>query len=267
MRFALAWLVALLVLGLVGMGGGVPGSVAQESGTPEAGAVDTAGLLTQVAESQSVQDALLAQLAAAHASEQAAAAATTTALTAELAALDATRAAQEGEIAALQTQVAELEALIPTPATPAPMVEVGLNEVAQAGAWDFRVTGVERQETLQVPGQAADAEPIDPLGVFLLVTLDVVNTGTADQTYDPTWFRVSDDQGRGWTFDFSATDTLALAGAGARQYSAVPPGLPTEAVVVFDVPPDATGLKLGIAEDLGATSEPRPSAFVIRLEE
>jgi hypothetical protein len=47
----------------------------------------------------------------------------------------------------------------------------------------------------------------------------------------------------------------------------VPPGLPTEVVVVFDVPPDATGLRLGIAEDLGATAEPRPSAFAIRLEE
>jgi hypothetical protein len=63
------------------------------------------------------------------------------------------------------------------------------------------------------------------------------------------------------------TDTLALAGAGARQYQAIPPGLPTEAVVVFDVPPDATGLKLGIAEDLGATAEPRPDPFAIRLEE
>ena len=64
-----------------------------------------------------------------------------------------------------------------------------------------------------------------------------------------------------------ATDTLALAGAGARQYQSVAPGLPTEAIVVFDVPPDATGLPLGVAEDLGATSEPRPFPFAIRLEQ
>jgi hypothetical protein len=56
-----------------------------------------------------------------------------------------------------------------------------------------------------------------------------------------------------------------LAGAGARQYGAIPPGLPTEAVVVFDVPPDATGLTLGVAEELGATSEPHPSTFSIPL--
>ena len=91
----------------------------------------------------------------------------------------------------------------------------------------------------------------------------------AETSDTPTRLRkivVTDDQGRGWTFDFTMTDTLALAGAGDRQYGAVPPGLPTEAVVVFDVPPDATGLTLGVAEDLGATSEPRPDPFAIRLE-
>jgi hypothetical protein len=147
-------------------------------------------------------------------------------------------------------------------AAPPPGSGAGLNSAA-AGPWEFTVTGVERQESLEVPGGAS--APINPKGVFLLVRLRVVNTGTEDQTYDPTWFRVTDDRGRGWSFDFTATDTLALAGAGERQYHAVPPGLPTEAVVVFDVPPDATGLTLGVAEELGATSEPRPSTFSIPL--
>ena len=62
-------------------------------------------------------------------------------------------------------------------------------------------------------------------------------------------------------------DTLALAGVGAHQYQSVAPGLSTEAVVVFDVPPDATGLSLEVAEDLGATSEPRPFPCAIRLEQ
>src|SRR3954470_21982609 len=52
-------------------------------------------------------------------------------------------------------------------------------------------------------------------------------------------------------------ETMALARDWARQYEAIPPGLPTEAVVVFDVPPDATGLTLGIAEDSATTAEPR----------
>jgi hypothetical protein len=147
-------------------------------------------------------------------------------------------------------------------AAPPPGSGAGLNSAA-AGPWEFTVTGVERQESLEVPG--GTSAPINPKGVFLLVRLRIVNTGTEDQTYDPTWFRVTDDRGRGWSFDFTATDTLALAGAGERQYHTVPPGLPTEAVVVFDVPPDATGLTLGVAEDLGATSEPRPSTFSIPL--
>jgi hypothetical protein len=259
-RLALAWVVGLLGVIMVGLWGGDAGSWAQETGTLGS---DAGRLMTQVADSQRAQDALLAELAAAHASDLAAAAATTTALTAEITALEATRSAQVGEISALQTQVAELEAAMPTPATPVPVAEVGLNEVAHAGPWDFRVSSVERQEAIEVAG----GEPADPQGVFLLVTLNVVNTGTDDQTYDPTWFQVTDDQGRGWTFDFTMTDTLALAGAGARQYGAIPPGLPTEAVVVFDVPPDATGLTLGVAEELGATSEPRPDPFAIRLEE
>jgi Domain of unknown function (DUF4352) len=259
-RLAGAWVVGLFCVMLVGVWGGGAGSWAQETGTPGA---DAERLLTQVADSQRAQDALLAELAAAHASDLAAAAATTTALTAEITALEATRSAQAGEISTLQTQVAELEAAMPTPATPVPLVEVGLNEVAQAGPWDFRVSSVERQESLEVPG----GEPANPQGVFLLVTLNVINTGTEDQTYDPTWFQVTDDRGRGWTFDFTMTDTLALAGAGARQYGAISPGLPTEAVVIFDVPPDATGLTLGVAEDLGATSEPQPDPFAIRLEE
>jgi hypothetical protein len=259
-RLAFAWFVGLIGVMMVGLWGGA-GSWAQETGTLGA---EAERLLTQVADAQRAEDALLAELAAAHASDLAAAAATTTALMAELTAADATRAAQASEIVALQTQVAGLEAAMPTPATPLPVVEVGLNEVAHAGPWDFRVTAVERQEALEALGGAS--EPTPPQGIYLLVTLSVVNTGSEDQTYDPTWFRVTDDRGRGWSFDFTATDTLALGGAGARQYQAVPPGLPTEAVVVFDVPPDAVGLTLGVAEDLGATSEPRPSAFAIRLE-
>jgi len=43
--------------------------------------------------------------------------------------------------------------------------------------------------------------------------------------------------------------------------------LPTDAVVDFVVPPDATGVSLGVAEDLAATSEPRPFLFAIRLEQ
>jgi hypothetical protein len=261
-RLAVAWVVGLLGVMMAGLWGGGIGSRAQESSTPGA---DSERLLTQVADAQRAEDALLAELAAARASELAAAAATTTALTAEVTAADATRAAQASEIAALQTQVAELQAAIPTPATPVPMVEVGLNEVAHAGPWDFRVTAVKRQEALEVPG--GTSAPTTPQGVFLLVTLNVINTGTEDQTYDPTWFRVTDDRGRGWSFDFTATDTLALAGAGARQYEAIPPGLPTEAVVVFDVPPDATGLILGVDEEQAATNEGWPSAFAIRLEE
>src|SRR5215213_5787166 len=129
-RLALAWVVGLIGVMMVGVWGGGSASWAQETSTPGA---NTERLLTQVADAQRAQDALLAELAAAHANDLAAAAATTTALTADLAALEATRAAQAGEISALQTQVAELEAAMPTPATPAPMVEVGLNEVAHAG--------------------------------------------------------------------------------------------------------------------------------------
>jgi hypothetical protein len=260
-RWVCAWLVALMGVAMVGWWGGGAGSWAQEAGTPHA---DADRLLTQVADAQRAEDALLAELAAARASELAAAAATTTALTAEVAAAAATQTAQASEIAVLQTRVAELEAAQTPIATPAPVVEVGLNEVAHAGSWDVTVTQVERHDALDVPEGASP--PTRPQGVFLLVTLNLVNTGTDAQTYDPTWFQVRDDRDRMWLFDFSATDTLALAGAGTRQYHSVPPGLPTEAVVVFDVPPDATGLSLGVAEDLAATSEPQPFPFAIRLE-
>jgi hypothetical protein len=221
-------------------------------------------LLTRVIDLQRNQDVLLDELADAQATERADLAATVTALENQLAAAEATSVAQAGEVEALQTQVADLEAAQAGGPASGPGVEVGLNEVATVGAWDITAIGFERADTIETD-RAPD--PVEAQGIFVLVELEIVNTGTDAQTYDPTWFRITDDRGRSWPFDFTQTDTLSLAGAGARQYQAIQPGLPATAVVVFDVPEDATGLSLRTIEDMSATSAPQPDPFTIHLEE
>jgi hypothetical protein len=256
-RLAKAWGLALtLLLALSVWRGGVE-SGAQES-RPE-----SETLLTQVADAHRNEGDLLDELAAAHATEIASLEATATALDDQLVAAEATSAARATEIAALQTQVAGLEAELGARTAPTG-VEVGLGEVANAGPWDVTATGAELSDTIELDRLP---EPAVAQGVFLLVELEIVNAGTEAQGYDPTWFRIADDRGRSWPFDFTQTDNLALAGAGARQYQAIQPGIPTTAVVVFDIAPDATGLTLRTQEDLSATREPQPDPFTIRLEE
>lgn len=275
-RLATAWLVAAIVLTVLG---GIRGDLrtgAQETTTPTAGGIrqgrESELLLTQIAEAQRNEDVLHAELAAALATEQAGLAATVTALEDQVTALEdqataaeATSAALTNEVTALQTEVAELEAGGVT--MPADVVEVGMNEVAQVGAWEITVTGVQRGN--EIESRTAGEEPAAAAGEFLLVELEIVNAGVETQTYDPTWFEISDERGRSWPFDFSQTDNLALAGAGIRQYAAVEPGLPQTAVVVFDIAADATGLTLRTlpADELEFTSAPQPAPFIISLAE
>ena len=268
-RLATARVIAAIVLVVLGSARGDLRTGAQETSTPAAGGIrqgtESDLLLTQIADAQRNEDALHADLASARATERAEMAATVTALADQLSGAEATSAALAAEVAALQTQVAELEAGGVT--MPADVVEVEMNEVAPVGAWEIMVTGVQRGEAIE--SRTAGEEPATAQGVFLLVELELVNTGTDTQTYDPTWFQITDDRDRSWPFDFTQTDNLALADAGIRQYAAVEPGLPQSAVVVFDIAPDATGLSLRTVpeDELEFTSAPQPAPFIIHIAE
>jgi hypothetical protein len=268
-RLATAWLVAAIVLTVLGSSRGDLRIGAQETSTPATGDIrqgrESELLLTQIADAQRNEDALHAELAAALATEQAGLVATVTALEGQVTAAEATSAALASEVAALQTEVAELEAGGVT--MPAGVVEVGMNEVAQVGAWEITVTGVQRGN--EIESRTAGEEPAAAVGEFLVVELEIVNMGVETQTYDPSWFEISDERGRSWPFDFTQTDNLALAEAGIRQYAAVEPGLPQTAVVVFDIAEDATGLTLRTlpADELEFTSAPQPAPFIISLAE
>lgn len=268
-RLVTAWAVALLALAALGVWRGGIESGAQQTSTPQARngteLTESESLLLEIANLQQDQDELLAELAAAQATEVANLAATVVALDEQVVAAEATGAALAGEVGALQTQVAELETAQTGSPGSVPGIEVGIGEVANAGAWDITVTGVEFGDSIE-PADPAD-EPAEAQGVFVLVALEIVNTGTDAQTYDPTWFQIMDDRGRNWPFDFTQTDALALADVGARQYQAIEPGLPATAVVVFDIATDATGLTFGTIEDLSFTGEPQPNPFTVRLEE
>ncbi len=268
-RLVTAWLVAAIVLTVIGSMRGGLRTGAQETSTPAAGGsaqrTESELLLTQIANAQRNEDALHAKLAAALATERASAAATVTALEDQVTAAEATSAALASEVAALQTKVAELEA--GGVSMPAGVVEVGMNEVAQVGAWEIMVTGVLRGS--EIESRTAGEEPAAAQGEFVVVELEIVNAGRDTQKYDPTWFEISDERGRSWPFDFWQTDNLAMAEAGIRQYTSVEPGLPQTAIVVFDVAKDATGLTLRTLppDELEDTSAPQPAPFVINLTE
>jgi hypothetical protein len=282
---ALASVLIAALVGVIAFGRPAAWVDAQDGGTPTHAAAVAAAQQTEVAAGRALAGALATQVAAAQDVDAALAAAVAAeqAARSELATgvADA-RAANEqlaATVAALQTQVAGLAA--PGPAEPAAAspvagtgAAVGLNEVAHAGAWDFTVTGVERRESIAAPELP---ETFNPRGVYLLVTLTVVNAGTEPDYFDHNWFRVTDDRGR--TLPYVSAPTVALqiyrpAGFPADDLPGSPtlqPGLPYTAVLVFDIPADATGLTLRLAdpeelEQMTTLTERMPSPFAIRLE-
>lgn len=112
-------------------------------------------------------------------------------------------------------------------------VAIGIPAEAAADGWKITVTSVQRVASIEVNGQTKT-----PLGVYLAVSLSMENTSAVQQALGGNRFKLADDAGRNYSWYESGTNAYGKQELGAK----VNPGLVAPAVIIFDVPTDATGL-------------------------
>jgi len=115
----------------------------------------------------------------------------------------------------------------PTP-TATTVPPVGMNNAIPYGeSWSIAVKDATN---------AARINRATASGIFIRLTLSITNTGTANQSIATLDFVIRDGAGR--LFERSGAGTVNANGAETFRR---PPGGPTDLVIVFDVPVDATG--------------------------
>ena len=115
-----------------------------------------------------------------------------------------------------------------------------LNEPVTDSDLVFTATGVETATTLGSQYTKKDAQ-----GMFQIITLKIENKGKETKTVDSSMISLTDSQGR--KFDRSIEGQTAKGFSQGKVdlfLQQVQPGLNVTGDIVFDVPKDATGLKL-----------------------
>lgn len=157
----------------------------------------------------------------------------------------ATIRAYETRVSELQGQVdaqrPTIEALARTPAAP---TEAAPTPVPYAAGWTVVQAG--SVETRNQAGVRDGLTPVAANGVFLVVPITVTNTSEVPRYFNPVGeFVAVDDLDRRFDVDAAATSAVYVVdfgldpGVGSRQ-----PGIAYPDVLVFDVPPDATGFQV-----------------------
>lgn len=112
----------------------------------------------------------------------------------------------------------------------------------QFGDVVYGVSGLERRDG---PGTANTLR--GPYGKFVVLSVSVQNHGNAPIQFSPSDFALVDGKGRLFSPDREATRAYAAENRREALVELVlQPGLSADGVLVFDVPPDATGLALRI---------------------
>lgn len=91
-------------------------------------------------------------------------------------------------------------------------------------------------------------------GEFVILTVKIANNGDTTDTIDASDFTIVDSQGR--TYDYSTDGQTALEESdGATDFflQQIQPSLSVTGKIVFDVPANATGLKLMAQGDIFST--------------
>jgi hypothetical protein len=122
---------------------------------------------------------------------------------------------------------------VPDIATPEPVVTS-----AEFGNWTLTVTGAE-----PVPTVSGASETFTARGVYVVVSLNVTNTGNAPQEFPYRDLVLRDARGRMFSVDTDPTIRL-IRTYDVSWYENLQPGLAYDTAIVFDVPVDATGLQL-----------------------
>lgn len=140
------------------------------------------------------------------------------------------------EVAALQTRVAELSVsptptVVPSPtATPTPVPPAPMNQpLSYRGTWTVVITDVTKSATVQGNNNSATAQ-----GVYVVVRGTVTNNEGENARFPGSDLVLTDDRGR--HYEFTSYETIMVSENFSQTFEA---GVPTDAVWVFDVAPDA----------------------------
>jgi len=122
---------------------------------------------------------------------------------------------------------------------PTPIPLPGVGEAVEANGWRFVVTGMERSKELQWGTVSTDTA----IGEWVIVRLTVTNLGRSTASLQPSAFSLVDHEGR--RYEVSLRSILAAKRFGVVELDdPMPPGVPAETMLAFDVHPEATGLRL-----------------------
>lgn len=126
-------------------------------------------------------------------------------------------------------------------ATPAPVI----GDTVTKGNWAYMVTKVEKAKSVSWSqfGNKSDAK-----GTFLIVTLGIQNVGKETYPVNAWDFEVQDGSGVKYKTALMESSTysgyLGLSKVGDNY----PPGVPAAMALLFDINPNATGLKLNLVQ-------------------
>ena len=165
----------------------------------------------------------------------------------------------EATIEALQTHVAELDQRIAilsdNPETRGRSRDDGteesggeiqvyaIGEPVEVNTWSFVVDEAQLLSTLEMSYETLEAR-----GVYLLVYLTITNSGNAPSNVPFDDLFVKAANGRLYGYDSDATFSVQYEDYDFGFYDDLQPDLPYETVVAYDIPANATGLKVQ-AED------------------
>ncbi len=99
-------------------------------------------------------------------------------------------------------------------------------------------------------------------GIYYILTVQIKNNGKDTKTINASDFKVTDSKGRNYDYSNDGQTAMEITNGGATSFflQQIQPSLSVTGKIVFDVPKDATGLKLlaqgdifsqGVSIDLG----------------
>ncbi|MCD6194679.1 DUF4352 domain-containing protein [bacterium] len=120
---------------------------------------------------------------------------------------------------------------------------VNKGEEIQVGEVRWKVLNVEKKSSI-----SNGFQKVKPGGVFVIIDLRAELLGKESGTIDSGQLKIVDSQNRVFEHSTDGQTALELSGEEGLFLKQVHPNVPIEGYAVFDVPTDATGLKLKIED-------------------
>lgn len=126
-----------------------------------------------------------------------------------------------------------------------------IGEAVNANDLSFTVTDISKAKSLGNSYSKKEAQ-----GTFNVITLTIKNTGKETITIDSSMLKVTDSQGRKFDYSIEGQTAKGLAQGKVDLFlQQVQPGLSVTGDIVFDLPDDATDLKLIVKGSMFGTEK------------